>query len=94
MYAIRLHTLWLAMVAVLLAGGFVATTAESAESGHQQEAHHCMTCCTTSHAAAPATQIGALPLVVSSASRLPITALRVHTSAVVRLPDPPPKLLA
>ena len=82
-----------AVIALLMAGGLLAGAAESEGFDHQQEVHHCVTCCTTHHTAAPATSAVALPRLIV-ASRLPLAAICLHSSLVVRLPDPPPKFLA
>ena len=93
MYAVRMCRILVAVIALLMVVGLVASAVESEEFDHQQEVHHCVTCCTTHHTAAPTTPAVALPRLIV-ASRLPLAAPYLRSFLVVRLPDPPPKFLA
>jgi hypothetical protein len=93
MYAVRMCRILVAVIALLMVVGLVASAVESEEFDHQQEVHHCVTCCTTHHTAAPTTPAVALPR-LTAASCLPLAAPCLYLSLVVRPPDPPPELLA
>jgi hypothetical protein len=87
------HRTLLTVMAFLLVGGVVAGAAENEGANHQDEVHHCIACCTNHHAATTTPQVRLQPI-------LPLVSHRVviHTTllsqTVLRLPDPPPKLLA
>ena len=84
----------LIVLAVMLAGGFVARAAETKRPNHQSDLHHCMVCCTNHHVA-DAAQTRTTPQPILSQERVPlIEPPMLYQQAAIRLPDPPPKFLA
>ncbi|MDP3723884.1 MAG: hypothetical protein Q8R91_10405 [Candidatus Omnitrophota bacterium] len=83
----------LAVLALMLVGGFVARAAEAERSNHQPDLHHCMVCCTNHHVAdAAKTQTTPQPILSEESAPL-IEPPMLYQQAVIRLPDPPPKFL-
>ena len=83
---------FLLAIALIVAGSLISGTLETEGPNHQFEAHHCAVCCTTHYAATPAEPVRFNTALAASA--LPLITLPLpYTEFVIRLLDPPPKLL-
>lgn len=89
----RRHLTLFAVIVLVVAGSFLGAALEVEGAHHQEEVHHCVTCCTTHHTAtAPAP----IPLAVGQPA-MPLaffTTSDPYDKIVVRQLDPPPKFLA
>lgn len=87
------RSMWLGVVLFLVAGGLLGGALETEGACYQDEARHCMTCCTTHHTVTTHMTANLQVLTPSDPMGVPSTSSALCGKLVIRLLDPPPKFL-